>query len=267
MKIALGQLKIYWEDKKKNLEKIESCMQILEKKGTDMFLLPEMSLTGFSMHTERTKEQMKETVSEIGELVCRYHLAVGVGWVKDAGTLCENHYSIVTPYGEILDYTKIHPFRYGGETVYFQGGCELPVCEYEDFSLGVQICYDLRFPEAFQCLSKSAELIIVPANWPAARREHWMCLLRARAIENLCYVAGVNCAGTMGGQYYSGDSGIYAPDGTLLPGEIVCLQGACPEEKVLCFELENDVHQYRMHFPAKEDRREALYSQLLSRRE
>lgn len=265
MKVALGQLQIYWEDKQKNLEKAEACMQILEGKGMELFLLPEMSLTGFSMHTERTKEKDKETVAEIQKLACRYHMAVGIGWVKDAGILCENHYSVVTPDGEILDYTKLHPFRYGGETEYFQGGFELPVCRYQDFSMGVQICYDLRFPEAFQYLSKRADLIIVPANWPAARREHWMCLLRARAIENLCYVAGINCAGDMGGQYYSGDSGLYAPDGRQIKAEELRLPEFSEAEKILCFDMENNTDVCRDAFPAKEDRREALYGQWLIR--
>lgn len=262
MKVALGQLQLCWEDKRANLEKVEKYLTLLEKRETDLFLLPEMSLTGFSMHTEKTKETEKETVGQIHRLARRYGTAIGVGWVKDSGELCENHYSIVTPKGEILDYAKLHPFRVAGETEYFQGGASLPVCEYRDFRMGVQICYDLRFPEPFQLLSGRSELIVVPANWPAARSEHWKCLLKARAIENLVYVAGVNCAGESGGLFYSGDSGIYAPDGTILKGESICLPESCPEERVQIFELENDVYRYRECFPMKEDRREDLYKNL-----
>lgn len=259
MKIALGQLKLYWEDKQKNLKKAERYMQILSRKGTDLFLLPEMSLTGFSMHTEKTKESGKETVWQIRKLAAKYHMAVGVGWVKDTGALCENHYSIVTPEDEILDYTKLHPFRYGGETEYFQGGCELPVCEYQGFRIGVQICYDLRFPEPFQCLSRDVDLVLVPANWPAARSAHWKCLLQARAIENMVYLAGINCAGEMDGKYYSGDSGMYAPDGEKVETERLVLSDSCAGECVLLCELKNDVCRYRERFPMKEDRRELLY--------
>ena len=68
-------------------------------------------------------------------------MAVGIGWVKDVGKFCENRYSIVTPEGEILEYTKLHPFSYSGEDRYFQGGTALPVCEYRGYYLGVQICY------------------------------------------------------------------------------------------------------------------------------
>lgn len=259
MKIALGQLQLCWEDKEANLRKAETYLKLLKEKGADLLLLPEMSLTGFSMHTECTKEAEKETVGKIQKLAEQYRTAIGVGWVKDAGKLCENHYSIVTPEGEILDYAKLHPFRFAGETEYFQGGSALPVCTYGDFRIGVQICYDLRFPEPFQILSGRTELIIVPANWPAARSEHWKCLLKARAIENMVYVAGVNCAGESGELFYSGDSGIYAPDGTKLKCEAIGLSESCPEEQVQIYELENDVNRYRECFPVKEDRREDLY--------
>lgn len=262
MKIALGQLQLYWEDKKANLEKAEAYLSLMKEEHVDLFLLPEMSLTGFSMHTDRTKETEKETVGKIRKLAESYQVSIGTGWVKDAGKLCENHYSIVTPKGEILDYTKLHPFRFAKETEYFQGGNALPVCEYEDFRIGVQICYDLRFPEPFQILSKQTELIIVPANWPAARSEHWKCLLKARAIENMVYIAGINCGGEMDGVPYSGDSAIYAPDGTMLKPKLCCLPDSFPPEQVQIYELRNDVSRYRTCFPMKEDRRESLYQNL-----
>lgn len=262
MKAALGQLQIVWEEKTENLKKAEAYAGQLAEKGVDLFLLPEMSLTGFSMHTEKTKESSKETVERVRRLAGKYRTALGAGWVKDCGELCENHYSIVTPEEELLDAVKLHPFRFGGEAKHFQGGAHLSVCEYGGFRIGVQICYDLRFPEPFQALSKRADLILVPANWPASRRSHWKCLLKARAIENMVYVAGINCAGEVGEQFYSGDSRIYAPDGTKLKKEIVCLPGRCAREQVQVYELQNDIHKYRECFPVREDRREALYQRL-----
>lgn len=262
MKIALGQLKIFWEDKEANLGRLKECLEELPE--VDLLLLPEMSLTGFSMNTERTKERRKETVCQIQELAKQYCTAIGIGWVKDLGTTCENHYSIVSPEGELLDYAKLHPFSYGEESLHFVGGSELPLCQYQGLRIGVQICYDLRFPEPFQILSKKADLIVVPANWPAARREHWNTLLRARAIENQVYIAGVNCAGNMGGQYYSGDSVLYRPDGTKVQAERKILSGkeAIPEEAVFLCETDYYVKKYREAFPVKKDRREALYKKL-----
>lgn len=259
MRIALGQIRIIWEDKEANLRKAEACLKLLREQGTDLFLLPEMSFTGFSMETDRTKETEKETVKAVHMLAEKYGITIGAGWVKDAGARCENHYSIVSPKGEILDYAKLHPFSYSKEDQYFQGGKRLSVCTVNGMDMGVQICYDLRFPEPFQILSKEADLIVVPANWPAARREHWMCLLRARAIENAAYVAGINCAGQMGGQYYSGDSALYGPDGSALFPKRFFPDESCPEEQILWYELENDVRMYREHFPVKKDRRETLY--------
>lgn len=262
MKIALGQLKIFWEDKEANLSRLKEYLEELPE--VELLLLPEMSLTGFSMNTERTKECKKETVDQIRELAKQYHTAIGVGWVKDLETICENHYSIVSPEGELLDYAKLHPFSYGEESLHFVGGDRLPLCAYQDFQIGVQICYDLRFPEPFQILSKKADLIVVPANWPASRREHWDTLLRARAIENQVYIAGVNCAGNMGGQYYSGDSVLYGPDGTRVSAKRKSIPGKeeIPEEAVFVYEIDNQSRKYREDFPVKKDRREALYRKL-----
>ena len=188
-------------------------------------------------------------------------MAVGIGWVKDVGKFCENRYSIVTPEGEILEYTKLHPFSYSGEDRYFQGGTVLPVCEYRGYHLGVQICYDLRFPETFQALSRQADLILVPANWPGRRREHWISLLQARAIENQCYIAGVNCVGDMDGQTYTGDSRLYGPDGMLCSGEILTPADAQPGECAFIYEIDDQVKKVRTQFPVKKDRRDALYRQ------
>lgn len=130
MRAALGQLQIHWENKQENLKKVEAYLELLSERRVDLFLLPEMSLTGFSMHTEQIKEGREETVEWVQALAEKYHMAVGVGWVKEGEELCENHYSIVTPEGKILDYTKLHPFRFGGEAEYFQGGDTLPVCDF-----------------------------------------------------------------------------------------------------------------------------------------
>ncbi|MDO4284897.1 MAG: nitrilase-related carbon-nitrogen hydrolase [Eubacteriales bacterium] len=262
MKLALAQMQIEWENKEANLQKVTRYLELLSHVGgADLFALPEMSLTGFSPHTDRTKEKNRESVTQMTQLSRRFQTAIGVGWVRDTGALCENHYSIVTPHGEtILDYAKLHPFRYGGEDRQFRGGGDLPVCGFGDFQIGVQICYDLRFPEPFQILSKTASLILVPANWPAPRREAWLCLLRARAIENQAYLAGINCAGQIGGLAYTGDSCLYAPDGSACTGEILRLPGAPEGEQLLLFSLENDTARIRREFPVKQDRREDLYA-------
>ena len=156
-----------------------------------------------------------------------------------------------------MDYAKIHPFSYGEEHEYFQGGTTLCTGRLGEFQAGLAICYDLRFPEQFRAMVPETEIFIVPANWPAARTPHWKTLLAARAIENQCYVAGVNCCGSMDDQYYSGDSGIYAPDGSLLaPVKETRFWDSCMEETLLVYDIQNDVAKIRKAFPVLQDRKE-----------
>lgn len=280
MRIALAQTNIIWEDKQANLARAEA---FLASTDAEVVLFPEMSLTGFSMHTDVTAEvcqsddpmrfcgQMSNsptmaelsttgwTLAQIAALARRHHKTIGIGWVKKTEPLCENHYSIVTPEGKIaMDYAKIHPFSYGEEHEYFQGGKAFCTGTLGEFQAGFGICYDLRFPEQFRAMVPEAEIFIVPANWPEARASHWKTLLAARAIENQCYVAGVNCCGNMDGQHYSGDSGLYAPDGSLLVPvkEIRLTDALCKEEKLLVYDIQNDVAKIRNAFPVLQDRKE-----------
>lgn len=261
MRIALAEYNIIWEDKEANLYKLEMMMAACNNMMVDLLLLPEMSLTGFSMNTSRTQDISNETIYRVDSLVRTYGVAVGVGWVMGQVEKCENHYTIITPeQGVILDYAKIHPFGYAGENNYFKGGNILKICEYKDFRIGAAICYDLRFPEIFQKMSYMADLIVVPANWPETRNDHWKTLLKARAIETQSYVAGINCVGAMFNQYYTGDSALYGPDGRKLSYKIINLnKNFSQEEKIFVFDIENNVAEIRATFPIKPDRREDLY--------
>ena len=292
MRVALYQMNIIWENKDENLKKLKDVLETLGQKNVDLLLMPETSLTGFSMNTDLTGEDNFETVENIKKLATEYGLAIGVGWVKkvtneanDASyhnrendksmtqVLCENHYSIVGPDAVdgfdgadkpdildvpmMLDYAKIHPFSYSGEDKYFVGGDYQDFLFYKDFNISTAVCYDLRFPEIFQAMSKKADLIIVPANWPAARLEHWNKLLMARAIENQCYIAGVNCVGDIDGTNYAGGTEMINPLGEIvLPDEMIGYEN---DETVFIYNLENDVEKAREAFPVKKDRREDLY--------
>lgn len=253
MKLAVYQMNIIWENKEANLQRMRKKLQMLSEKDIDMILLPEMSFTGFSMNTDATKEADFETIKKMTAFARQYHMAIAFGWVKDCGEKSENHYTVIDQYGDILsDYVKIHPFSYSGEDKKFQGGSNIPVFQFEGTTFATFICYDLRFPEVFQIASKSANVVLVPANWPEARAEHWKCLLRARAIENQVYIMAVNCVGNINGLNYSGDSCIIAPDGEVLRE----LSG---REGILEYEWKDDVQRIREEFPVKKDRREDLY--------
>lgn len=257
MKIALYQMHIAWEDKENNYARFEEHLNNFYEKEIDLFLLPEMSFTGFSMNTGITKESRFETVNRMMSYAKQYHTAIGFGWVKDRGEKSENHYTIVNREGIIVsDYAKIHPFSYSGEDQKFQGGQQIVDFELDDIRFSSFICYDLRFPEVFQIASKIAHVILVPANWPEKRRAHWKCLLQARAIENQVYIIAVNCVGQIGGVNYSGDSCVINPNGEILL--------ELPErEDVSVFELVDDVENYRSTFQIKNDRRENLYREFI----
>lgn len=253
MKIALFQTEIIWENKDRNLKKLEKKLKELNGCKIDLILLPEMSFTGFSMNVIKTQEEKEETIQCIKELCEKYNIAIGFGWVKKGLNKAENHYTVIDKTGKIVsDYTKIHPFSYSGEDKEFEGGNELSFFEFEKITFSTFICYDLRFPEIFQIASKRADVIIVPANWPAKREEHWKALLKARAIENQVYIIAINCVGDIGGQLYTGYTCIINPNGE----ELLNIRN---EENIKMYDLYNDVDVYRKEFPVKRDRKEKLY--------
>ncbi len=255
MNIGLYQYHIAWEDKSSNLETLK---EILEKnsKRIDVLFLPEMSFTGFSMNTTLVGEENNETLEVVKAIAMDYRTAIGFGWVKHKRN-SENHYTIVSEGGEVLsDYIKIHPFSYGEEDRFYLPGREIVTFQLDRIAFSTFICYDLRFPELFRIAAKKSDVVIVAANWPAARRDHWKCLLQARALENQIYILGINCLGDMNGSLYAGDSCVIAPDGSIR-------EKLDDEESLLTFKLKNDVQQYRDSFPTFRDRREELYIRLL----
>ena len=193
MKIALGQLDIKFEDKQNSFAAAQGLVKTAAESGCDMIFFPEMSLTGFSMNTAATKEDGRQTVTRFAQCAKNHGIAVGFGWVRDAGERSANMYTVLDKNGGLIaEYTKIHPFSYAGEDKYFISGDSLCRFEYMGVKFGLVICYDLRFSYIF---GGDYDVMLVPANWPKSREGHWLTLLRARAIENQAYCAGINCAG------------------------------------------------------------------------
>lgn len=260
MRVVLAQVKIIWENREANLQKAEEILRRCDK-SADLVLFPEMSFTGFSAKVMKHGEEHEETLCAMRKIIEKGHLTVGFGWAKQVDGRCRNHYTIMRQNGEILtDYAKIHPFSYAREERYVEGGDFFSFAEFEGFTLGNTICYDLRFPELYSALSKRADFIVVPANWPASRIDQWNCLLQARAIENQCYMAGINCVGDIGGIFYNGHSMLFNPKGEELKPEILWVNNADGEwERLLCYDIENESKNFRGFFSSKRDRREDLY--------
>ena len=274
MKLALAQLDIIWEDKTKNKETAIQFIKHATTENVDIIFFPEMTLTGFSMNTSLIGEDNNETIEFFKEMSSKFNIFIGFGYVEGK-TNSKNKYSVVAPQvmhrgvprtihrrmpqdNNLVNYTKIHPFSFGCETEFYQSGNEINYFDAFNFTIAPFICYDLRFPEIFQIASKSATLITVAANWPIDRREHWITLLKARAIENQCYIAGINRIGEGNGLTYSGDSMIVDPLGNVI-SSLYMNKGL-----VIADISEDNVTQTREKFRLKEDRKESLYCELFS---
>lgn len=259
LKIALFQMNIAWEDKKVNFEKVEAVVKDAVNQGVQVLFLPEMTFTGFSMNIDVTAETDGYTVDKMKSVCKKYNLAVGFGWVEKCGDKAKNCYTIVDKNGvELATYVKIHPFSYAGEDNYFIKGDKIITFDIDDVTFSCAICYDTRFPELFQAISKDEKVkaIVIPANWPAKRAEHWKTLVKARAIETQSYIIAVNCVGEVGGINYTGDSCVVNPDGE------IC-STADSNEKLICASFDYDIDNLRRTFPVKKDRQVSLYKSIL----
>ena len=210
-----------------------------------------MWATGFSMNVaEVTETSDGETEAFLSALAQEYRLGLLGGIVTTgADGMGRNEAVLFGMDGqEVARYTKIHPFSYGQETRHYGRGSEISVFEWQGFSVAQFICYDLRFPEVFRRTARlGAEVFCVIANWPEARVDHWMTLLKARAIENQAYVVGVNRCGNDPSLHYPGRSLIFGPR-----GEVLADGGA--EEGLLSARLDREaLLTYRREFPALQD--------------
>lgn len=257
MKIALAQMNIIWENFKENIEKIKRFSYEGKKKGVTLILFPEMSLSGFTNNLDALAKNEDEIVKEVIDIAIKNNINIGLGFAIKVDGKGKNKFVIISKQGEVLiNYTKIHPFTFSGEDKVYDKGNTIDICEIEGVKFASFICYDLRFPEIFQVASKKAQVITVAANWPKEREDHWITLLRARAIENQCYVLGVNRVGIGNGLEYDGASLFVGPNGKVL-NEVTA------KEEIIIRDIDISlVDGIRNNFDIKKDRREELYSNL-----
>jgi predicted amidohydrolase len=216
LKVAAIQHDIVWEDPAANFARLAPRIADAAAEGARLAVLTEMYSTGFSMHTERTAEPVDgpsarflvDQAAAHGMWVCGSVPEVHQGDDRPANTLV-----LAAPDGAVHRYRKLHPFSYGGEHEKYAAGDRLVTVDVEGVRCSLFVCYDLRFADEFWALAHETDCYVVVANWPAARREHWRTLLRARAIENQAYVVGVNRVGRGGKLDYAGDSAVIGPFG------------------------------------------------------
>lgn len=205
LKVALVQTHLEWENSAQNLKKFENLLSTIET--VDLVVLPEMFNTGFSMNVEQLAQtESGEAVNWMKKTALANNFALAGSLMIQEDADYFNRFVMVYPCTGIETYDKRHLFRMGNEDKIFTPGKTHPVFKYEGWGIRPQVCYDLRFP-VWSRNKNNYDLLIYVANWPAPRREVWKTLLKARAIENQCYVIGVNRIGSDGmNLQYKGDS-------------------------------------------------------------
>jgi len=206
MKIALLQSSLVWENASTNRTNFEAIIGGISE-PVDLIVLPEMFTTGFSMQPRDLAESMDgATVSWMKRLAEFHQSAICGSVIIGENGHFYNRLLFVFPDGTVQHYDKRHLFSLAGEHQVYQKGNERLVVHYKGFRICPLVCYDLRFP-VFSRNTEDFDLLLYVANWPAPRTNAWDILLKARAVENMCYVAGVNRIGKdANGHEYSGHS-------------------------------------------------------------
>ena len=208
LRVSLLQQPLIWHDAAANRERFGALLAPLAG-STDLIVLPETFTTGFSMEVARLAEPAGgATVAWLRGQAAALDAAVMGSVITQDGTRYFNRLLFVLPGGEVRHYDKRHLFRMGGEHEHFSAGREVWSILWRGLRICPLVCYDLRFPVFSRRRAQlDYDVLVYVANWPAARADAWRQLLRARAIENQCYVVGVNRVGADGRDVpYAGDS-------------------------------------------------------------
>jgi predicted amidohydrolase len=248
LSIIIVQYNVAWHDIRQNLIKIDRMLNQMIK-PVDLILLPEMFATGFTMQPELFSDTDQSDVVEWMKKLAFSKNAVIVGSYPCKEK--KKHYNRLLcgmPDGNIDYYDKRHLFAIGDENLHYIKGNKRKTFIYKNWKFLPLICYDLRFP-LWSRNDCGYDLLIYTSNWPASRNEAWEVLLKARAIENQCYVVGVNRIGSDGRNIdYIGNSQIISAK-----GEIIAQLD--DTEQVVAIELSRrELNEYREKFPILKDR-------------
>jgi omega-amidase len=220
MHIAAVQFDIAWEDRAANHAKVRSLLDSSPPPRGGMIVLPEMFASGFSMNVKQiAQDESRLDERFVREISTRHGLWTVAGVVgRGAGGRGRNEAVVCNPEGQLVArYCKLYPFSPAGEKEAYECGQDIVTFPCGEHVVAPFICYDLRFPEVFRrAVQKGATVMPVIANWPDTREQHRRVLLCARAIENQCYIVGVNRIGTDPQHRYAGGSIIVSPRGEIL---------------------------------------------------
>jgi len=259
MQLVGVQLDIAWEDRERNHARVREMLEKHPPQRDALVALPEMFASGFSMNVSKIAED-EERVTErfLTDLSKHFGIYV-VGGLATIGPdgRGRNEAVATSPGGEVVArYCKLHPYAPGKEKQHYTAGDEIVTFECDGMIVAPMICYDLRFPEAFRrATRRGAQVLVVIANWPTPRVDHWVTLLRARAIENQAYVLGVNRCGNDPYLAYPGRSLIIDYRGDVLAD-------AGDREGVIAHQIDAAGQAaYRKELPFLDDMRDDLVPQ------
>ena len=255
MIITLLQQDIVWGNPSANQKAAEGAMLAADK--SDLYVLPEMWSTGFATEPEGIAESDGSSLNWMKQMANRLDAAVAGSIATEIDGKYYNRFYFVKPANdgsdnEIEYYDKHHLFTYSSEHLRYTAGERRVVVEWRGWRFLLQVCYDLRFPVfARNCAEgpDAYDVALYVASWPTSRRAPWDTLLRARAIENQCYVCGVDRTGDDPACHYNGGTAIIDAYGNTV--------AACPDGEVSAIRVELDMDKlaaFRKKFPVLSDR-------------
>jgi omega-amidase len=257
LSISLAQMNIIMGDVTRNTTTMQKMVVEASRRGSHMVLLPELWSTGYDWSGYREQAETLNTgmFSTISGLAQKSKISVFGSIFEKRGNQVSNGAAFYASNGRLMGvYRKIHLFKLFDEDRYLQAGNAPLTLDLPWGATSVAVCYDLRFPELFRRYAdQGAKLVLIVAEWPLARIDHWRMLIQARAIENQCFVAAVNAAGPTGDVVFGGHSMIVDPW-----GKIVAEAGEDPMLLTADIELDR-VTEVRNQIPVMDDRRSDVF--------
>jgi predicted amidohydrolase len=255
--ISLAQMSIALGDPQRNVKAAEDLIVEAARRGSKLIVFPELWSTGYALPQARELAHPLNvgTFAQIASWATQYRIAIVGSVLEKRGLESANSATFFAPNGKMLGvYRKIHLFRLMEEDRYLQPGSAGLLLDLPWGATGMAICYDLRFPELFRKYAvDGAKLVLMPAEWPVERLEHWRALIQARAIENQMYMVATNTVGQIGNTTFAGHSMIVDPW-----GKIVVEVGETP--MLATAEIDLDlVDSARARIPVFDDRRPDVY--------
>lgn len=252
-KVTLIEDKIAWGDKTANLEQLQQNINNVPD-DTDLVVLPELFTTGFitadrDQAAELAERNSGETMQLLHKIARDKQMAICGSFMAATAGQIFNRAFFIEPNGDDTFYDKKHLFAFGGEDkVYHKGHTNAPIIRFRGVNIKLAVCYDLRFPVFCRNVRNNYDILVVVANWPMSRQHVWKTLLTARAMENECYVCGVNRTGTDGYDTEYGQASSFVID---FKGKVIAQRNDSP---IISATLSPaDLSRFREKFPAWRD--------------